>query len=276
MSEELIARPKVGIIFTAYNCVEYTQNAVNSIRTSFPFQLIVIDDFSTDGTKKWLRDLTLSYNNHWINYNEGLCEGLSTLIDVPTESLGEKWNLGVAEASKQGCPIALICNNDILFHPATIDTLVNRWIKSKTDQEKLAIVSAHNRRGDTKPEDIFTLAVPEVPSEAESPDFSAFLLDIEAWKTVGKFDINYVPCYFEDNDTVCNLAQHDYLAITTTAAPYYHFGSITQNSVPGGLCKSPQFERNRDYFRAKWGCIPGEPLYDEIAHRRVKVSPVVV
>src|SRR6266576_2786366 len=200
MSEDLVARPKIGIVFTCYNSVEYTQNAVNSLRTSFPFQLIIIDDFSTDGTKQWLYELGKSYKEHWVNYNEGLCEGFSTLIDVPTESLGEKWNLGVAEASKNGCPIVLICNNDILFHPTTIDTLVNRWIKSKTDHEKIAIVSAHNRRGDTKPEEIFTLTIPDPSSEAESPDFSCFLIDVESWKTIGKFEINYIPCYFEDND----------------------------------------------------------------------------
>src|SRR2546429_591525 len=182
MAEELVTRPRVGIIITCFNSVQYTVNAVNSIRTSFPFQLIIIDDFSTDDTKKWLRDLTVSYNEHWINNNEGLCVGLSTLIDIPTESLGEKWNLGVAEASKQGCPIALICNNDILFHPATIDTLVNRWIQVKANQEKIGIISAHNRRGDTKPEDIFTLPIPDPVSEAESPDFSCFLMDIEVWQ----------------------------------------------------------------------------------------------
>ena len=273
MPEELITRPKVGIIFTCYNSVEYTKNAVNSLRTSFPFQLIVIDDFSTDGTKQWLYELGKSYKEHWVNNNEGLCEGFSALIDVPTESLGEKWNLGMAEAKKQGCPIGLICNNDILFHPATIDTLINRWIQVKTNQERIGIISAHNRRGDTKPEEIFNLPLPDPSSEAESPDFSCFLMDVGIWEAIGKFDINYVPCYFEDGDTHANLSIHDYAAITTTAAPYYHFGSITQNSVAGGLCKSPQFEKLRARFRQKWGCAPGEPKYDDLTHRRIKVTP---
>lgn len=271
---EIVTKPKVGIVFTVYNCLEYTINAVNSLRTTFPFHLIIIDDFSSDGTKQWLNELGKSYKEHWVQGNEGLCEGFSTLIDVPTESLGEKWNLGVTEASKNGCPIALICNNDILFHPATIDTLVNRWIKSKENQERIGIISAHNRRGDTKPEEIFTLEIPDPASEAESPDFSCFLMDIGIWQEIGKFDINYIPCYFEDGDTHANLAIHDYKAITTTAAPYYHFGSITQNSVPGGLCKGPQFEKLRDYFRSKWGCVPGEQAYDDLTHRRIKVVPV--
>lgn len=276
MSEELIQKPKIGIVFTCYNSVEYTQNAVNSLRTSFPFHLIIIDDFSTDGTKPWLYDLGKKYKEAWVNHGEGLCEGFSPLIDIPTESLGEKWNLGVQESIKNNCSAVLICNNDILFHPATVDTIVNRWIQGKAAGEKLGIVSAHNRRGDTTPQAIFTLPIPNPPSEAESPDFSCFLIDIDAWREMGKFETHYIPCYFEDNDTVCALAQKDLLAITTTAAPYYHYGSITQNSVPGGLCKSPQFERNRDYFKQKWGCIPGEAKYDDIAHRKIKVEPKVV
>lgn len=276
MSEELIQKPKIGIIITCFNSVQYTMNAVASIRTTFPFHLIIVDDFSTDGTKQWLYQLAKNYKEHWANYNEGLCEGLSTLIDVPTESLGEKWNLGVAEAKKNGCPIALICNNDILFHPATIDTLINRWLKVQAAKERVGIISAHNRRGDTKPEEIFTLVLPESPSEAESPDFSCFLMDVKIWEEIGKFDVNYIPCYFEDGDTHMNLAAHDYAAITTTAAPYYHFGSITQNSVEGGLCKSPQFERLREYHRRKWGTVPGEQLYDDATHRRVKLLPKAV
>ena len=275
MSEDLV-KPKVGIVVTCYNSVDYTQNAVNSLKTTFPFHLIIIDDFSTDGTKQWLYNLGKSYKENWVINNVGLCEGFTTLIDVPTESLGEKWNLGVAEAKKNGCPIALICNNDILFHPATIDTLVNRWIKAKANNERVGIISAHNRRGDTAPEQIFSIPIPEPASEAESPDFSCFLMDIDIWQEIGKFDVNYVPCYFEDGDTHANLAIHDYSAITTTAAPYYHYGSITQNSVEGGLCKSPQFEKLRDRFRAKWGCVPGESMYDDLTHKRIKVEPKLV
>jgi len=276
MSEELVTRPKVGIIITCFNSVEYTKAAVQSLRTTFPFHLIIIDDFSTDDTKPWLYQLGKSYKETWVQNGEGLCEGFSALIDIPTESLGEKWNLGMAEAAKNGCPIALICNNDILFHPSTIDTLVIRWMLARTNKERVGIISAHNRRGDTKPQEIFTIPIPDAPSEAESPDFSCFLMDISIWQEIGKFDVNYIPCYFEDGDTHANLAFHDYSAITTTAAPYYHYGSITQNSVAGGLCKSPQFEKLREYFRHKWGTVPGEPMYDDLTHRRIKVEPKVV
>ena len=258
--------PTVGIVITCMNQVAYTTAAVNSIRTKFPFVLVVVDDFSSDGTKQWLGQLGAAHKNNWVaGVNDGWKE-LVTIIDEPTDSLGEKWNLGVQACKDHGCDFALVCNNDILFHPQTIDNVVTRLAQAKLDNENIGIVSAHNRRGSIKPEDIFTLALPEPPSEAESPDFSCFLIDIAVWEKIGKFPTIYEPCFFEDNHTHCELAKNGYRAITTTAAPYYHFGSVTQNSIPGGLCSSPRFETNRGIFKRLWGFIPGDPEYDTYVH----------
>lgn len=233
---------KIGIVITCYNEVEYTKNMVKSLKTSFPYELIVIDDYSMDGTKAYLRELVTT--------------GATIITDPDTETLGEKWNLGAAKAKELGCEAVLICNNDILFHPATIDNLVKRLELAKEQDELVVIVSANNQRGHIKPEEVFTLDLPEVPSEAEHPDFSCFLLDLKVWEFVGKFSHNYKPCYFEDNDFHTKLKIWGLKAIATTMAPYYHYGSITQNSIPGGLCKPPQFEHNRAVYVAKFGAEP--------------------
>jgi GT2 family glycosyltransferase len=273
---DVIERLKIGIIITCFNSVEYTQNAINSIRTSYPFHLIIIDDFSTDGTKQYLYQLGKHFKEGWTMGGTGIWEGFDTIIDTPTDSLGEKWNLGMAAAEKAGCKAAFICNNDILFHPQTIDNVVKRWLAAKQNEERIGIVSAHNMRGQLEPSALVSYIIPENTNEGESPDFSCFLLDISVWKEVGKFDINYIPCYFEDGDFHLTLSAHNYIALNTPSAPYYHFGSITQNSVEGGLCKSPQFEKLREYHRRKWGTVPGEPLYDDATHRRIKLLPKAV
>ena len=59
------------------------------------------------------------------------------------------------------------------------------------------------------------------------------------------------------------MIQAGWRAMSITSAPYYHYGSVTQNSIEGGLCTSPQFEANRAYFKDKFGFIPGDPAYDE-------------
>src|ERR1700710_412125 len=52
-------RPKVSVILTAYNAVRYIRRAVVSIldQTFADFELIIIDDGSTDGTANVLRHL---------------------------------------------------------------------------------------------------------------------------------------------------------------------------------------------------------------------------
>jgi GT2 family glycosyltransferase len=49
-------------------------------------------------------------------------------ISAPPESTGlaSNWNLGIAAALNDECSHVLISNNDVLFHPRTIDVLVDR------------------------------------------------------------------------------------------------------------------------------------------------------
>lgn len=239
---------KIGIIITCCNQVEYTKNCVNSIKTSYPFELIIIDDFSIDGTKTWLKSE--------LGPNAMGALGVHTIIDADTESLGEKWNLGMEKAEQLGCEAGLICNNDILFSPFTIDNLVSRLELAKQLGENVVLVSAANQRGNMKPEDILTYEAPKEVSESEGPDFSCFLQDIKAWHKLEKFPKVFKPCYFEDNYWHTVIKAQGLKAIATTAAPYYHYGSITQNSVAGGLCKPPQFERNRAIFVEIFGAEP--------------------
>ena len=56
--------PKVTVFLSTYNQVKYIHKALDSIfmqKTSFPFEVIVADDYSTDGT----RDVILEYQNRY-------------------------------------------------------------------------------------------------------------------------------------------------------------------------------------------------------------------
>lgn len=234
--------PKLAIVITYFNCVEYSKAAVESIQTSYPYYLILVDDFSYDGSKQWARDLEKTNP-----------ERIHIFEDQDTVSLGQKWNLAVQKAKDLGCEVALVCNNDILFAPDTIDNLMKRWSKGN-----VALVSAHNIRGEMSPEAILTFKNLAVHTEAPNPDFSCFLIDILAWEKIGRFPEVYIPCYFEDNHIHTMLNAYGLIAIATTASPYYHYGSVTQNQVPDGLCRGPQFEANRDKFKEIFGATPDQ------------------
>lgn len=238
---------KIGIAFTMKNLLHFTQQAYDSIQTTLPYHLIMISDWSSDGTNEWLTEL------------QQRDAALSVDLEPLTDSLAGKWNIAAEFAWENGCEAVLICNNDIIFHPATIDALAARLEKGGAD-----MVTAHNVRTYVAPEELAELILPEFPSEAPHPDFSCFLLSKHVWDAVGRFDESFVPCYFEDNDYHYRMQKAGLTAISTTAAPYYHYGSQTQNSIPGGLCPGPQFLQNRNYFVKKHGVDPStyQPLWD--------------
>lgn len=64
--------PKVSVITTAYNAENYVRESLNSIfeQTFSDFEVILLDDGSTDSTKSILEEYTNKYSNSTILYNE--------------------------------------------------------------------------------------------------------------------------------------------------------------------------------------------------------------
>ena len=260
---------KIGIVVTVCNGLQYNREMVDSIRCNSPWALIIVDDYSIDGTKEWIKTLNAASMPN--------CTGVVNIEDPDTDSLAAKWNLGVEMAVGLDCDVALVCNNDILFSPATIDAILARFEKARANNEPIAIVTAHNRSGDiTEPHNILTTVPPIETSESEGPDFSCFCVDPAIWDKVGRFNTDFKPCYFEDNDFHMILRLYGYKAISITAAPYYHYGSRTQNSVPGGLCKPPQFEHNRQVFIDRFGYDTDEaPKRVAEIREKMGITPLV-
>jgi GT2 family glycosyltransferase len=101
------------------------------------------------------------------------------------------------------------------------------------------------------------------PVYGGGPDFACFMISWEAWKCVGRFDENFTPAYFEDNDyhRRINLAGMEGCSVNT--APYYHYGSQTQNAVATAPVVHPDaFVQNRIYYTIKWGGEPGMESFD--------------
>jgi GT2 family glycosyltransferase len=230
---------------TVKNLVEYSTKAVATLRTTHPYRLLLVDDHSTDGTKAWYQGLIAADP-----------ERVSAIVDPRVPSLGAKWNLAALNAWEHGSSAVVIANNDVLFHQRTIDAMVETW-----QALGVALVSAHNMRAEMKPHELEAFPAPSPGTVSPHPDFSCFLVPKSTWDTVGPFAECFIPAYWEDNDFSVRLGIAKLRAISTTGAPFYHYGSRTQNSVPQGLCSSAQFERNRELFRQKYKCEPGDALY---------------
>ncbi|MBU8921003.1 MAG: glycosyltransferase [Bacteroidales bacterium] len=247
----------IGVAFFVKNCLHYTQECLASLQVSSKYHVLVVDDFSSDGTKSFLAETAEAFSGFAADVpaEDRNMQGFSMILDPPVPSLGARWNLAMEYFKDLECEAVLLCNNDIVFHPKTVDVLVERLHAGDE-----ALVTAHNVRDSMQVAMLNGLVLPslEEASEAPHPDFSCMLLRTAAWEQVGGFSEAFIPCYFEDNHFHTMLKIHDLVAVSTTAAPYIHFGSVSQNQVPGGVCTGARFEANRQKFVEIFGSLPDE------------------
>jgi len=83
----MISPTKISIIILTYNAIEYTKRCINSIKVSTraPYELIVIDNNSADGTQDWLKDNAHLFKHLILNTeNKGVAGGRNQGIKLAT------------------------------------------------------------------------------------------------------------------------------------------------------------------------------------------------
>lgn len=241
---------KIGVVVTCRNAWAYTEAALPTIRSEHELFVCVVDDGSTDGTKAGLK--------RWQSEDKA---GRWAMYDPPFDSLAGKWNAGVRKCWEQDCDFVLVSNNDVLFHPGTIDTLAARLDVGDVVMATGCDISGIFTEKGIPPEFITTdecVLDDDLAPEAEAPDFSCFMLSKACWDEVGEFDQRYTPAYFEDNDYHERLLRADLKAVNLPSAPYYHHGSVTRDEDPApDEQKHVSFEQTKALFFDKWGYHPG-------------------
>lgn len=224
---------KIGIITVCVNCLEYTKQTLNSINTSHDYQIIVVNNGSSDGTEGFLnsREDIISYQNPKVS-------GLSAC-----------WNLAIDRAIKEGCDLMLVVNNDIVLAKNTIDNMVKRFEKGT-----YVMVTGSNDQS-ISPEEMINFEKPyEEDQDNFHPDFSCFLIENKFIEKIGFFDENFMVAYFEDSDAHARIALAGEIAISTVAGTYWHYASKTiQENPKMAQLIHDAFRHNREYFENKWG-----------------------
>jgi len=240
--EAILRKKELAIIIPVLNCLEFTKQMLPTIQTKEPYHLIIIDNGSTDGTKEF--------------FNSG---NKRLLIDYfyfkENKGCSASWNFGIKKAIREfDSKYFFIPNNDILLNPETIDVLLE-----EIKQKDVVLATATNMAGKTSSPEEFSGLLPPVKRQiSEAPEFSCFMLNLEAIEKVGYFDEKFYPAYFEDNDYHYRIKLAGLKAIKTNQALYFHFGSRTIKSSEDIRRQSNLgYTLNREYYREKWGGLPG-------------------
>ena len=102
---------KVSFVIPLFNHLAHTQAMLESLRATIPaglsHEIILIDDFSTDGTRAWL----------------------ATLSDPHIKTLLNPHNLGFAKTNNRAASAATgevlaLLNNDLLFAPGWLEPML--------------------------------------------------------------------------------------------------------------------------------------------------------
>ncbi len=240
----------VSVIIPVWNQADYTRQCLLALarNTGYPhFELIIVDNGSTDGTPAFLKQVTGK-------------------VKVITNAE----NVGFTLACNQGAAAAagdylLFLNNDTIplpgWLPALVDTLDRHpkvgavgarlvYPDGKL-QEAGAVVfadgtAANVGRGDDPSRPEYNRLV-----EVDYASGACLLVRASAFRAAGGFDARYAPAYYEETDLCFTLRRMGYSVVYNPAATVIHFGSTT-----AGLDPSAGMRRylavNREKFRAKW------------------------
>lgn len=179
--------------------------------------------------------------------------------------LSVTWNEQIKRARADDCDYILVINDDILFAPGTIDEMV-RMLEVNRPLDEVIMTAGLNLRSEMADNPYAILGFePDWERQVnEATDFSCFMVVPHILDLVGEFDENIRPAYFEDNDYHYRMKLLGYKSVVSNHAPYYHFGSQTQNLDPNNpVVPGHVFEGIRNYYIEKWG---GNPGHEQFVH----------
>ncbi|EXX85373.1 glycosyl transferase family 2, partial [Paenibacillus darwinianus] len=235
-----------SIVIPTCNHVEYLKNCIDSIidNTDLPYEIIVVDNGSTDATAAYLKSL-----RGRVRYR---------LLET---------NLGFAAAVNHGLMMAkgrtiVLLNNDVLVTEHWLENMmrclysderigmvgpVTNYISGeqlmKTNYSSTREMYAFARRHN----------LPDPAKWRETNRLTGFCLLFrrELWERTGYWDEGFQNGNFEDDDYCVRVRMQGYSLMIAGDAFIHHFGSVTIKAF--GKSYRQINERNGQYYMDKWG-----------------------
>jgi GT2 family glycosyltransferase len=253
--------PRVSIIIPVYNQLTYTINAIESILlsdTRTPFEILVIDDLSTDETAQFFADL------------------------APIRIHTQATNQGFIAACNQGASLAqgeyiLFLNNDVYVLPQWLDAMIDTFGRMADVglvgsqflypdgflQEAGGIVW-QNGQGWNYGRGEYPM-LPEY-TYARSVDYcsgASIMIKKTLFAQVGMFPEAFKPAYYEDVDLAMKVRAAGFDVIYQPGSKVVHFEGVSSGRDVGSGVKAYQV-RNHALFAEKWSAqLAGRRSYGD-------------
>lgn len=221
----------VSLVIPLYNQVDYTRQCVASIErcTKIPYELILVDNCSTDGTRDFLKDVKAT-----------------VIVNATNLGCAKAWNQGVRAATGQ---VIGILNNDIIVTPGWLEGLL-----SYMQHYDHGVVCPSAREGrlnydlDGYAKDFTNRCATATRSELYG---ACMIIRRDVFDRVGLFDEGF--CYggCEDIDFFWRTQQAGFTAGMTGSVLIHHFSMVTRDAVEKTETRV-YIDQNLAHFVKKW------------------------
>lgn len=227
---------KLSIITLTYNNLKTTTEPYIKSLYDYTdknlFELIIVDNGSSDGTVEFLKKLEDEKDNITVIYNNE--------------------NLGYSKGNNQGikaaqCEYIALLNNDILLSPDWYLPLMERL-----DNPQTAMVSPFAIQSFLVAEKNFIKSARKLKAQVSNNydeivkcDFSCVMFKNNLINSIGYLDENFTPAYFEDDDYCVRSVLAGYKNYISNQSYIYHKTSSTGKKLKE---REEIFNRNREYF----------------------------
>lgn len=238
--------PRASIIVLTYNQLEYTRKCVDSLyrHTPEPYELIFVDNASSDGTVDFLRTVP------------------NSKLVVNSE------NLGFAGGNNQGLAIAegeyvVLLNNDAIVTPGWLDHMLAAFDRDPSigfvgpRSNYVAGAQLLPEVPYTKLEDLDAFAVQRASAYAGQGSPTLFIVGFclalrrSVVERIGGLDTRFGSGNFEDNDYCLRAVRGGWAGWIADDVFVHHYGHRT--FIGAGIDWTASMRKNGHLFADKWG-----------------------
>jgi GT2 family glycosyltransferase/glycosyltransferase involved in cell wall biosynthesis len=240
---------EVSIIIPVFNQFQYTHACVASLQTveePVPFEVIVVDDCSTDETPKLVPQM----------------DGVVYLRNETNSGFIISCNRGAEKARGK---YLVFLNNDAIVTKGWLTTLLNTF----AEEPKAGIVGSKLVYPDGRLQEAGGITWRDASGwnygkfdDADKPRYNylrevdycsaaALMVPKALFQSVGGFDLCYAPAYYEDTDLSFKIRDQGYRVLYQPVSRVIHYEGVTGGTDLSVGAKKYQ-EINRSTFASRW------------------------